>query len=106
MHLDVSKTTKESCSDENGWEIIRIPFECDLNAQQAKGIFSAWVQTTGSGKQNPPSVLTDFNNKPTCLIHFVKALQDDYSKNLRFSGGKANSLALLSSLDSKNEVMC
>lgn len=102
MHLDISKSTKEYCTEEDGWEIVRIPFECDLNALQAKGIFTAWVQSKGIGKENPPPVLVDFN-KPTCLIHFIKPLHDDYSKNLRFSGGKANSLALLNSLDA-NEV--
>lgn len=64
-----------------------------------------WQQWRGDGnKKLPPPLLADLNAK-TCLIHFVKPLEDDYAKNLRFSGGKATSLALLSTFDSKNLVI-
>lgn len=98
MQLNFVKCIKQVCSEENGWEILQIPFECDLNNLQAKGIFSVQTQINGIGKLIPKPFLTDLNRK-TCLIHFVKPLNDDYTKNLRFSGGKANSLALLSSLE-------
>lgn len=73
--------------------------ECDLNAQQGRGVLSFWRRKSGEGKPTPSPLLTDINKK-TCLIHFAKPLDDDYCKNLKFSGGKANSLALLTSLHS------
>lgn len=94
----------EQCSEENGWKIVRIPVECDLNDQQAKGVVTVWKHNRGLGKQQiPPILLTDIN-KRTCLLHFAKSLQDDYCKNLRFTGGKANSLALMTSLNCQDVV--
>lgn len=102
MNLNVSKAFEEHCSDENGWKMVRIPVECDLDAQQAKGIVTVWQRDRGIGKQQiPPTLLTDINTR-TCLLHFAKPLHDDYCKNLKFSGGKANSLALLTTLHSKD----
>lgn len=101
VHLNVAKASQEISSEENGWKVIRVPMECGLNAQQARGFASFWYRRTGPGKIDPTPLLTDIN-KRTCLLHFAKPLHDAYCKNLRFSGGKANPLALLASVESQD----
>lgn len=73
--------------------------ECDLNTQQAKGIVIAWYRTVGTGMQEPQPLLKSVKKLMHSEPVYVSLLNASESRVFSLTGGKGNSLALLSTIN-------
>ncbi|KAJ8982197.1 hypothetical protein NQ317_013499 [Molorchus minor] len=101
VHLNKAKTTVSINNEENGYENYNIPAECDVNSNQARGIVEFWYDKKGTVKFIENELLCEKNVDvfPNILVSNIK---NEDSKILGLTGGKGSSLALLSSLNSKD----
>lgn len=85
-------------NEENGYELYSVPCEIDLDTQQARGSVEFWYYKLGDGITTPPPLLTEtiVESLPEDLVADING---ETAQILDLTGGKGNSLALMSSLD-------
>lgn len=100
MHLHLDESVKLGNEEIYGSECISIQSDCDVNCDQGKAVVEFWYSANGNSTHLPPELLSSkkVSDIPDDLIVDISS---ENAKILELTGGKGNSLALLSSLDTK-----
>ncbi|CAH1955179.1 unnamed protein product [Acanthoscelides obtectus] len=100
IHLNKKRMTTGAIDRKYGYEIFNVPAECDVNCFQGKGIVEFWYKKKGSTFYIPLPRLHEKEVSPL-PNDLIVDMQSDHAKVLSMTGGKGNSLALLTSLNSQ-----
>ncbi|KAF2905991.1 hypothetical protein ILUMI_00185, partial [Ignelater luminosus] len=84
-----------------GWDLKMLSAECILDCQHAKAVASFWYSKRGTGVDLPDSLLSE-PITDTPYVNLLAPFSSTECKIKSLAGGKGSSLALLSSLNSKN----
>ncbi|XP_074030149.1 rifampicin phosphotransferase isoform X2 [Leptinotarsa decemlineata] len=104
LHLDTSKISIFKNRSKYGYECYNVPSECDVNMNQGKALVEFWYQYEGEDIFIPEKKLFPkiIENPPSFLL---SELGSEKSQILEITGGKGNSLALLTSLNSGDFIV-
>lgn len=92
--MNKGEASRTVSSEEKGFEMLVVPAECELNAQEAKAMVTFWYRKRGEG-QPPPRRLISQLVENLATEKLVVSLDDLECRSVAISGGKGQSLALL-----------
>lgn len=94
LHLNKGEASRTVSSEEQGFEMLVVPAECELNAQEAKAVVTFWYRKRGEGQPPPRPLISQLVENLT-TEKLVVSLDDLECRSVAISGGKGQSLALL-----------
>ncbi|XP_022901029.2 rifampicin phosphotransferase-like [Onthophagus taurus] len=96
-HLNTNKTSTTQNNAERGYVVKSTNIECDLNSDQVKGFVRFWYRQNGQDLSLPEPLLAPKSVKNPQEI-LVRSLMSVECLDGALTGGKGNSLALLSTI--------